>query len=109
MISLVSFPLVDEPRLDKSAEESLPYRRRSRLQSRQEFREFVHREVHPLGEVHEGQGVSCVGRPSADLGDGGVEFRQQIGGDFRAFDGFRDTPQQPDLEGLRRIRHGRIA
>ncbi|MBP1777489.1 MAG: hypothetical protein H6Q86_3499 [candidate division NC10 bacterium] len=102
---LVGLPLADQPRLDKSAEEPFPHYGRLHLQARQEFGKLVHGEVHPLGEVHERQGVSRLGWSFAGLGHLGLEFRQQIGGHFRAFNGFRDAVEEPGLEGVGRFRH----
>ena len=70
-----------------------------RLQGRQEVRECVDGDVDPLGEFDEGEGVPRLRRAAADLGDGGVEFREQGGRDFVAFDGFREKGEEPGFEG----------
>jgi hypothetical protein len=78
------------------------------LQRRQEVREFVHREVDPLREVHEGEGIPRFRRPGADLGDGGVEVGKERGRDFVAFHRFRDAVEEPGLEGGGGVRHARL-
>ena len=66
---------------------------------------MVQGEVHPLGEFHERQGVPCLGMLRSGLGKRSVEFREQIGGDLVAFDGFRDAVEEPGLEGFGWVRH----
>ena len=74
------------------------------LQGRQEFCEFVHREIDPLGKLHERERIPRFGRAGAGLGNRSMEFRQQSSGHLTVLDGFRDAvedlrtlPAQPQL------------
>jgi len=103
LIRLVGFSLVDQPRLDESAQETLPHLYRVRVQGRQDLREVVHGQIDSFREFHERERVPRLGRLGAGLGKRGVEFGQQIGGHLRAFDRFRDAPEESGLEGFRYI------
>ncbi len=45
VLCVICFPLVDQPRLDKSAEEPFSHHGGLRLQGRQQFREFIYGQV----------------------------------------------------------------
>jgi hypothetical protein len=45
-------------------------------------------------KFHKRQGVPRLGRPCSALGNRRVEFRQQLGGHLRAFDGLRAAPKR---------------
>ena len=70
---------------------------------------MVHGQIDPLGEVHERQGVPCLGGPGASLGNGGMEVRQEIGRYLPSFDRFRDAVEEPGLEGGGGIRHAMLS
>ena len=99
LLRVVGFPLVHQPRLDESAQEPLPRCGRLRLQGCQKVREVIHGEIDSFRKVHKRQGVPRLGRLRSGLGNLRMEFGQQIGGYLIPFDGFRDTPKEPDSKG----------
>ena len=48
LLGVVCLPLVHQPRVDQSAQEPFPHRRRLSLQCRQKFRQVVHGEIDSL-------------------------------------------------------------